>query len=73
MNEIGKTIIIIGIAITAIGGVIYLWGDKFSWFGNLPGDVKIEKENVKVYFPVVSMIVISVILSLISWLYRKFF
>lgn len=73
MNLPGKYIIIAGIIIVIIGLIISFAGNKFGWFGNLPGDIKIEKENVKIYFPITTMIIISIVISLILWLIRKFF
>lgn len=68
----GKYIVIFGIVIVVIGLIVWKFGNIFSWFGNLPGDIKIDNENSKFYFPVVSCIVISILLSLILWLIRKF-
>jgi H+/Cl- antiporter ClcA len=68
----GKYIVIIGIVIVVIGLIIWKFGNVFSWFGNLPGDIKVEGENSKFYFPIVSCILISIGLSLILWLIRKF-
>ncbi len=69
----GKQLIIIGIIISLAGTLIWLLGDKLSWFGNLPGDIKIEKENFKFYFPITSMILVSIALSFLLWLFRKIF
>lgn len=73
LNEAGKYLIIIGIIIVILGIIIYFLGNKFSWFGNLPGDIKIEKENVRIYFPFISMLIISVVISFIIYIFRKFF
>lgn len=56
--------IIAGIILIVIGVLLYLAPWLFNWFGKLPGDIHIEKENSKVFFPVTSMIVISVILTI---------
>ena len=69
----GKILVIIGIVIAVIGAVIWLAGDKISWFGNLPGDIRMEKENFRFYFPITSMILLSVVISILWWLIRKFF
>jgi len=69
----GKIIIIIGIIIIIIGVLIYLFGNKMLWIGHLPGDIRIEKENVKFYFPITSMLIISAFVSIIIWIIRKFF
>jgi hypothetical protein len=44
-----------------------------SWFGHLPGDVRIERENVRVYVPIVSMLLISILFSVLSYVIRRFF
>ncbi len=73
MSGMGKILVIIGIVIAVIGAVIWLAGDKISWFGNLPGDIRMEKENFRFYFPITSMILLSVVISILWWLIRKFF
>ncbi|MBX6332383.1 MAG: DUF2905 domain-containing protein [Gemmatimonadaceae bacterium] len=42
-----------------------------SWFGRLPGDIRIERDNVRVYVPITSMILVSAVLSLIAWILRR--
>lgn len=71
MQQAGKYIIIAGIAILLIGMVIYFWGNKFQWFGNLPGDIKINKEHFKFYAPITSMLLLSAFLTLILWIIHK--
>jgi hypothetical protein len=72
MNQVtGKYIIVIGIIIILTGIVIYFFHDFFKWFGRLPGDIRIEKKNFRFYFPVVTMILISVIATLLFNLIRK--
>jgi len=73
MEYIGKTLIIIGIILVIAGLIIYFAGNKLSWLGHLPGDINIVKENVRIFIPVTTMILISVVLSLILYLIRKFF
>lgn len=68
----GKILIFVGIAIAALGALIFLAGNKLNWFGRLPGDIRVEKENFKFYFPVTSLILISVLLNLLIFLVRKF-
>lgn len=68
----GKYIIFIGIAVVVIGVLIYLLHDKLHWIGRLPGDIRIEKENFRFYFPIVTMIVFSLVLTLIINLIKKF-
>jgi hypothetical protein len=52
---------------------LLVWAGAFSWFGRLPGDVRIERETVRVYFPFASMLVISLVLSLLFYLFRRLF
>lgn len=73
MQHIGKILIIIGILSVVAGIVIYFAGDKLGWVGHLPGDIHVEKENFSFYFPVTTMILVSVVVSLIikliHWLF----
>ena len=75
----GKVLILMGLVIIVLGLVIMsiengILNIKWlNWFGNLPGDIKIEKENFKFYFPLTSMIIISVVLSLILRILKKIF
>lgn len=61
-----------GLVLILIGGVVWLVGGHFHWFGNLPGDIRIVRENFRFYFPITTMILLSVVLSLILWLARQF-
>ncbi len=65
-----KSIIIIGLLIVLVGVLLYFFPNAFKWFGNLPGDFKSEGENVRFYFPLTSMIVVSVVLSILFRLFR---
>lgn len=60
-----KFIILVGIIITLVGILFYFFGDYFKWVGNLPGDFKIEKENFRFYFPLTTMIIVSVIINIL--------
>lgn len=71
-NDLGRILIYIGILITAVGGLIYFVGGNFSWLGHLPGDIRIEKENFSFYFPITSMILISLILNVIIKIVQYF-
>ncbi|HLN20121.1 MAG TPA: DUF2905 domain-containing protein [Bacteroidales bacterium] len=73
MNNPGKTLVIIGIIIILAGAVLWLAGDKLNWIGRLPGDIRIEKGNTRFYFPVTTMIILSILFSVIMWIIRKFF
>ena len=72
-SQTGKWIIVVGILIVVIGIIIYFFHDKLNWLGKLPGDIRIEKENFRFYFPITTMIIISVLLTLLINIFKKFF
>ena len=72
-SDTGKYIMLIGGGIVLIGLIIYFFHDKLHWIGNLPGDIRIEKENFRFYFPITTMIVGSILLTLIISIVRRFF
>jgi hypothetical protein len=67
----GPLIIVAGLVVVLIGILVWLGG--LSWFGRLPGDIRIERDTVRVYIPLVSMLVISIALTLLLNLIRRFF
>jgi len=70
-QQIGILVIFLGI-ILILGGVL-IWTGAFSWFGRLPGDIRIESENVRVYIPFTSMIILSLALSLLMGIINRLF
>jgi hypothetical protein len=68
--QFAKYIIIAGVFIAVIGVIIYFFGDKLHWVGRLPGDIRIERENFKFYFPVTTMIIASILLSIVIKIIR---
>jgi hypothetical protein len=70
MADIGKMLIVLGGALVLIG-VLFSLGGKIPWFGRLPGDIVIQRDNFTFYFPVVTSIVISIVLSLLFLLFRR--
>lgn len=73
MPSRGLGLLFVGLGVAAILVGLLVWAGWLSWFGRLPGDVRIERENVRVYFPITSMILISIVLSLLMALLRRFF
>lgn len=71
MNPIAK-LLVIGGAVLIVIGLLWQVGGRFFPLGRLPGDIVVEKENVKFYFPIVTCIVISVVLSLLMYVIRLF-
>ena len=67
----GLAVIVAGVAVVVIGVLIYSGG--FSWFGRLPGDIRYENDHLRVYVPFVSMLLLSLVLSLLFYLLRRFF
>jgi len=73
MSTIGKALILFGFLSIMFGVIIWLAGDKLTFIGHLPGDIKIEKENFRFYFPITTMLLFSLILSLFIWILSKIF
>ena len=69
----GKTFIILGLTIFFVGVILYFFGDKISWFGNLYGDIKIVKSQYRIYFPITSMLAISILASFVLNIFFRFF
>jgi uncharacterized membrane protein YidH (DUF202 family) len=70
-QQTGKFIIIIGILVVVGGIAVYFFHNKLNWFGKLPGDIRIEKENFKFYFPITTMVIVSLILTLIINIFKR--
>jgi len=68
----GIYLLFIGGAIVIVGVLIYFFHDKLHWLGRLPGDIRIEKENFRLYIPITTMVIASLVLSLVRYLLRKF-
>ena len=71
-SSTGKVIILIGVIIIAVGVLIYFFHDKLSWLGKLPGDIRIEKENYKFYFPITTMLMLSFAITILINIIRRF-
>jgi hypothetical protein len=66
-----RWLILIGLVITGVGLALHYAPGLLNWFGRLPGDIRIESENGRFYFPVTSMLIVSVCLSLLLYLFRR--
>jgi hypothetical protein len=66
----GPFLIGLGVALIFLG--LLIWSGGLAWFGRLPGDIRIERESVRVYVPLVSMLLVSVVLSLVMYVIRRF-
>jgi hypothetical protein len=70
-RSLGLLVIVGGVFIIIVGLLIYSGG--LSWFGRLPGDIRYESDNVRVYIPIVSMLLVSIALTLLFNVLRRFF
>lgn len=69
-SSAGPVIVVLGIGVVVLG--LLVWSGGLSWFGRLPGDIRIERETVRVYVPLASMLILSVALSLVWYLVNRF-
>ncbi len=69
--QLGKWVIIIGVTLTIFGIVTYFFSDWLNWLGKLPGDFRYENKNVKIYVPLTSMVLVSLIISLLIRVLQK--
>ena len=70
-RSMGLLVVAAGVFVIAVGLLIYAGG--LGWFGRLPGDIRYESGNVRVYIPIVSMLLVSVALTLLFSLLHRFF
>ena len=70
MRSTGVLVIIVGIALILIGLLIY--SGALSWFGRLPGDIRFGNGRTQIFVPLASMLIVSLVLSLLMWLLRRF-
>ncbi len=70
MTGLGKTLILIGIVLVVVGAIFSLAG-KLPWLGHLPGDITIQRERFTFYFPLATCILVSVIISLVLYFFRR--
>ncbi|HZL81464.1 MAG TPA: DUF2905 domain-containing protein [Demequina sp.] len=68
-RHLGPVLVVLGIVVVVVG--LLAWTGALSWFGRLPGDIRVERENVRIYVPWVSMLLISAVASLILWVLRR--
>ena len=70
MPEFGRTLIILGIASIAVG-LLFTFGGKMPWLGHLPGDIYVQRGRFSFYFPITTCIVVSILISLVLYLFRR--
>ena len=72
MDRLGKAVIAVGVLVVIAGVIIWLFGDKLRFLGRLPGDIRIERENFRLYIPITTMVLASLLLTLVMWLIQRF-
>lgn len=70
VRELGKFVVVTGIIMTLVGLVMWS-GFAPKWLGRLPGDIRIEREHSAFYFPIVTCIILSILLSLLLSIFRR--
>ena len=66
----GPLLVGLGLVLVVVG--LLAWFGGLSWFGRLPGDVRIERDSVRIYVPIVSMLLVSLVISGVLYLIRRF-
>ncbi|RMF31561.1 MAG: DUF2905 domain-containing protein [Bacteroidetes bacterium] len=72
-TTLGKLLMGLGLFLLLAGALLYFFSGKLDWLGRLPGDIRIERENFRFYFPLTTMLLLSLVLSLLLHLIRRFF
>jgi hypothetical protein len=70
MNDLGKLMVIAGLILAAVGALLWMGIGK-GWLGKLPGDIQVTRGNFGFYFPIATCLLISAVLTLIAWLFRR--
>jgi hypothetical protein len=70
VNDLGKSLLVIGLVVALVGGVLMLAG-RVPWLGRLPGDIYVQRGNWSFYFPLMTSIIVSVVLTLLFWLFGR--
>jgi len=70
MSELGRFLVIVGVVIAVVGALLWSGIGK-SWLGRLPGDIHYTRGNFSFYFPIVTCLLLSLLLTLVLWLFRK--
>lgn len=71
MNPGAKLLILVG-SLLIVAGLIWQFGGKYLHLGRLPGDIVIERENIKIYFPIMTSVLVTLFLSFAAYLFRYF-
>jgi len=69
-RSVGTLLVVAGLALAFIGALV--WAGVFSWLGRLPGDIRVERPGTRVYVPITSMIIVSILLTAVLSIARRF-
>jgi hypothetical protein len=69
LDTLGKNLVVLGLGLAVLGAI--LWAIGCHGGGWLPGDIVVERKNLRFYFPVVTCLALSLVLSLLAWLLRR--
>lgn len=70
MQDIGRVLVIFGVVIV-VAGLVFMFADRIPFVGRLPGDIVVRRKNFVVYFPLVTMLIISILLTIILNLFTR--
>ena len=70
MNDLGRMLLVMGLVVALVGVVLMLAG-RVPWLGRLPGDIYVQRGNWSFYFPLMTSIIVSVLLTLLFWLFGR--
>jgi hypothetical protein len=70
MSDLGRALIVIGVVLIAVGAAV-VFADHIPWIGRLPGDIYIKRDHFTFYFPLTTSILVSVVLTLLLYLFRR--
>ncbi len=68
-RDLGPLLVGLGVLLTVVG--VLAWAGGLSWFGHLPGDIRVERPGLRIYVPLATMLLVSVVVSLLLWLFRR--
>jgi hypothetical protein len=70
LQPLGKLLVVAGLALAALGAVLWTGFGK-GWLGRLPGDLHVQRDGFSLHFPIVTCVLLSLVLSLLLWFFRK--
>lgn len=69
-SSAGPMLVAAGVVVIVVG--LLVWAGALSWFGRLPGDIRVERPNTRIYVPITSMVLLSIVLSIVAAILRRF-